>query len=166
LIIVRPLAYRQRKGARLLYRKPTYLLCTDPNLDEAKLLQAYVWRWEIEVNFREEKTLLGVGEAQVRTPAAVERVPCFQVAAYSFLLLAERMVRHPLERIPQPRWRRKAEPRTGRISTGELVRMLRAEIWGKALGVENFSGFVKQKQRATKPEKLENTLSSAICYTS
>ena len=166
LIIVRPLAYRRRKGARLLYRKPAYLICTDPNLDEAQLLQAYVWRWEIELNFREEKTLLGVGEAQVRTPAAVERVPSFQVAAYSFLLLAERMVRHPLERIPQPRWRRKEAKRTGRISTGELVRMLRAEIWGKALGVENFSGFVKQKRCATKPEKLENALSSAICYAS
>jgi hypothetical protein len=32
--------------------------------------------------------VLGVGEAQVRTKAAVETVPCFVVAAYAFLLLA------------------------------------------------------------------------------
>lgn len=28
-----------------------------------------LWRWGIEVNFRDEKTLLGTGEAQVRTAA-------------------------------------------------------------------------------------------------
>jgi hypothetical protein len=28
---------------------------------------AYLWRWEIEVNFREEKTLIGCGQSQVRT---------------------------------------------------------------------------------------------------
>lgn len=32
IVIVRPLAYRPRKGARLLYRNPAYLLCTDPRL--------------------------------------------------------------------------------------------------------------------------------------
>ncbi|MDR2051685.1 MAG: hypothetical protein LBQ63_07950, partial [Deltaproteobacteria bacterium] len=38
------------------YRNPAYLLCTDPDLPVERLLQAYLWRWEIELNFRDEKT--------------------------------------------------------------------------------------------------------------
>jgi len=89
LVVVRPLAYRPRKGAKLLYREPAYLLCTDTALPLEQLLQAYLWRWEVEVNFRDEKHVLGVGEAQVRTRAAVENVPAFICASYAFMLLAE-----------------------------------------------------------------------------
>jgi hypothetical protein len=41
-------------------------------------LQAYFDRWQIEVNHREEKDSLGVGQAQVRSKA-------FAVAAHSAL---------------------------------------------------------------------------------
>jgi hypothetical protein len=41
LVVIAPLGYRLRKGHRMLYRKPAYLLCTDPDLDLALLLQAY-----------------------------------------------------------------------------------------------------------------------------
>ncbi len=88
VVVVRPLAYRLSKGARLLYRNPAYLLCTDPNLPLDRLLQAYLWHWEVELNFRDEKTVIGAGEAQVRTEAAIEAVPAFVVAAYAFMLLA------------------------------------------------------------------------------
>jgi DDE superfamily endonuclease len=46
LVVIRPLAYRPRKGSRLLYREPAYLLCTDPNLPLDRLLQSYLWRWK------------------------------------------------------------------------------------------------------------------------
>jgi hypothetical protein len=58
LLIVRPIAYRVRQGAKLDYHAPAYLLCTDPALSPQQILQAYLWRWEIEVNFRDEKTLI------------------------------------------------------------------------------------------------------------
>ena len=32
LIIIAPLAYRPRKGAKLLYRQPAYLICRDPSM--------------------------------------------------------------------------------------------------------------------------------------
>lgn len=63
IVIIRPLAYRPSKGAKLMYRNPAYLICSDTQLSLDRLLQAYLWRWEIEVNFRDEKTILGVGEA-------------------------------------------------------------------------------------------------------
>jgi hypothetical protein len=47
LLIVRPVAYRLRKGAHLSYRNPAYLICTDRTLSSQQILQAYLWRWEI-----------------------------------------------------------------------------------------------------------------------
>jgi hypothetical protein len=48
LILIEPLAYRLREGGKLLYREPAYLICTDPALPLAEVLQAYLWRWGIE----------------------------------------------------------------------------------------------------------------------
>ena len=42
----------------------------------------------LRVNFREEKTLLGAGQAQVRTPDSVAGAPALTVASYAMLLLA------------------------------------------------------------------------------
>ena len=59
LIVIAPLAYRPTKHCRVLYRRPAYLICTDPSASIQELLQAYVWRWDIEVNFRDEKNPAG-----------------------------------------------------------------------------------------------------------
>ena len=60
LVVVKPLGYRLRKGSKLLYRQPAFLLCTDPELDLQTLVQAYVDRWEIECHHRDEKSFIGV----------------------------------------------------------------------------------------------------------
>jgi hypothetical protein len=65
LVVIAPLAYRPRKGSRLLYRRPAYLICTDPSLSLKKVIQYFLWRWGIEVNFRDEK-LAGDLVMQVR----------------------------------------------------------------------------------------------------
>ena len=54
----------------------------------AILLQEYFDRWGIEVNHRDEKEILGVGEAQVWNEKSVTKVPALLVAMYSWLLLA------------------------------------------------------------------------------
>jgi hypothetical protein len=43
--------YRLREGSKLLYRQPAFLICTDSTLSVQHLLQSYLWRWDIEVNF-------------------------------------------------------------------------------------------------------------------
>jgi hypothetical protein len=37
------------------------------------------------VNFREEKAIIGTGEAQVRTPSSNQHLPAVTVAAYAIL---------------------------------------------------------------------------------
>jgi len=161
LIVIRPLAYRPTMKSRLLYRDPAYLICTDPGLPVELVLQAYLWRWEIEVTFREEKTLLGLGEAQVRTYPAVESVPTFIAAVYAYLHLAAVLagIRTPI--LPRPKWRR-PKP-NDRCTTGNLIALLRSELWGRALGVV-FRGFDDQRQRITKPPKIHNQAAVAAIY--
>ena len=112
LVVIAPLGYRPRKGSRLLYRRPAYLIATDTAMSPQQIVQHYLWRWDIEVNFRDQKTLLGVGQAQVRHPRSVEAVPQLLVAAYAGLLLAARQAYGPAgfpDALPPPKWRQALE---------------------------------------------------------
>ncbi len=164
LVVIAPLAYRLRQGSKLLYRQPAFLLCTDENLDPQLLITTYFQRWDIEVNFRDEKTLLGVGQAQVRSPHSVQSAPAFTVAAYALLLLATHRAfartRHGL--LPRPKWIHAAP--TARISTQHAIHQLRAEVWGRGLGLDHFSGFAPPQPSTTKPQNCTFPLASALCY--
>jgi hypothetical protein len=165
IVVIAPLGYRLRRGSRILYRQPAYLLCTDPNLPIEQVLQEYLWRWDIEVNLRDEKCLLGVSEAQLRQPEAVQRQPAGAVAAYAFLLLAAHDAyghngRPPS--VPLPRWRRHAPPR--RPTTGQLVSQLRVELWSQCLRRETLSHFRSHSPHDHKSHKLGAHLASAVFY--
>jgi hypothetical protein len=144
LIVIRPLGYRLTKGSRMLYREPAYLICTETELDINIILQSYLWRWEIEVDFREEKTLLGCGQAQVRNPNSAESLPAFVAAMYGLLHLASHRVNTKPNTLmlPRPKWYPKKDEK--RITTGDLLNNLRAQLWAKATEL-NFSDFVKNQ---------------------
>jgi DDE superfamily endonuclease len=128
LIAIAPVPYRLTKSGRLYYRSPAYLLAQATELSSEVLLQKYFDRWQIEVNHREEKDILGVGQAQVRSPNSVPRQPAFVVAAYSALLLAGIKCFEDQRNgsfIPLPKWRRHAK----RPSCLDLVQILRKELW-------------------------------------
>src|SRR5262249_29276455 len=161
LVVIAPLAYRPRKGSRIRYRDPAFLICTDPTLPVEQIVQYYFWRWDIEVNFRDEKTLLGVGQAQVHHANSCQSVPAFQVAAYSMLLLAAGRI-HDSDLLPLPKWRARLKPE--RVSTQRLLQSLRFEVWGRGLGVGNFTGFSCNSTPAENPEKLLGSLPSAVLY--
>ena len=164
LVVIAPLAYRLRKGSKLLYRDPAYLICTDQTLDPRQIIEAYFQRWDIEVNFREEKTLLGVGQAQVRADASVESVPALSVAAYAMLLLAtQRAFANSTDGLlPQPKWASTSKPL--RTPTQQMLHQLRAEVWSRGLGIDNFSDFASQSQADAKSHKCTLPLASAVFY--
>lgn len=165
LVIVRPLAYRPATGRSLLHRDPVYLICTDLNLDLDRLIQAYLWRWEIEVGFRDQKTLLGSGQAQVRTSAGVERVPALIAAACGFMHLALTKSSpdgNGIAHLPRPRWQ-KLRPGQ-RCTTQQAINTLRAELWGQALGVRNLGDFVKRRQMLAKHRKTTQDPTGALFY--
>jgi len=166
LLVIRPLHYRLSRNSPFLYHNPSYLLCTDPNLPLDQFLQHYLHRWEIELNFRDEKTLLGMEQPQVRIPQAVASAPAFFTAAYAFLLLAA----HHTDGIPQrlqsltPKWR--PQQPNHRPSTAELISLLRQELWGLAIQTNHFSGFANPSPPTTKPQNLHRLLYSlhSACF--
>ena len=165
LVIVAPLAYRLSARSKLLYRRPAYLICTDPTLPPAEILRAYVSRWDIEVNFRDEKSLLGLDEAQVRTPASARLAPALAAIAYAFLLLAsiKAFGPHTLPTaLPLPKWRR-SDPPT-RATTAQLMNLLRFELWASPMQSTNFSDFMANGPRSLRQDKSLPPLTTALLY--
>lgn len=163
LVVIKPLRYRLNKRSRLLYRQPAFLIVTDPDMSLEDVVQRYVWRWEIELNFRDEKTLLGVGDPQVFNSQSVERVPQFQVALYGLLLLAARQAfgDAPLpDAIPPPKWRRnRPKPRA---TTQDLLQHLRNELWGDALQAKSFYRVCSTQPQHHTRQKLHPSLTAAV----
>jgi hypothetical protein len=165
VVVIAPLGYRLRKNGRLLYRQPACLICTDADLPVARIVQEYLWRWDIEVNFRDEKTLVGVSEAQVTHPEAVLRHPSSAVAAYALLLLAAHDVYGHDQlppSVPLPKWRRGEPPR--RPTTGLLLSQLRVELWSYCLRPESLSHFTCASPSEQNPDKFDLSLASAIFH--
>jgi hypothetical protein len=165
VVVIAPLGYRLKKGGKLLYRQPAYLICTDPDVPLAELLQEYLWRWDIEVNFKDEKCLLGVSEAQVREEEAVRRQPACAVAAYALLLLAAHQTYGPDRlppSVPLAKWRRREPPR--RATTGLLINQLRVELWSRHLRPESLSHFRSASRTHHKSDKPSTDLASALFY--
>jgi hypothetical protein len=127
LIVIAPTPYRKSKSRKLYYRDPAYLLTTDLHSPVKQLLQIYFDRWQIEVNHREEKDTLGVGQAQLWNAISVPKQPVLAVAAYSALLLAS-LQAFGAERgtayAQLPKWRRNAR----RPSCLDLITLLRKEM--------------------------------------
>jgi hypothetical protein len=126
VIVIAPTPYRRRRGGKWYYRAPAYLLTTDLKSPATALIQIYLDRWQIEVNHREEKDTLGVGQAQLWNEQSVPKQPVLAVAAYSALLLAGLQAFGPARTelyAPLPAWRHSAR----RPSCLDLVALLRTE---------------------------------------
>lgn len=164
LVVIEPVPYRLTKKSKLERREPAFLICTAPDMPLEELLQAYLWRWDIEVNFRDEKTLLKVGQAQVRSEPSNQNAPALAVAAYSMLLLAS-IKTYGAEGKPDtfknPKWyKRKTE---ARATTNELINQLRYEMWASALR-SNFSALSQSTPSDQKAGKCDIPLGSAAFF--
>jgi hypothetical protein len=173
VVVIAPVGYRLRAGAKLLYRQPAYLICTDPQMSLEQILQYYLWRWDIEVNHRDEKQFIGVGQAQVRSIRSADRDPTFAVASYAMLLLAAAQTygHQTSTGLPVPKWR--AGHPKNRLSTQDLIAQLRQELWGHALNElenqaitapRNSGHFASELQPVTKCPESRPTLASAALY--
>ena len=165
--VIAPVGYRPRNGSQALYRQPAYLIWADPKLGLENFLQYYLWRWDVKVNHRDEKQMVGVGEAQVRSPQSVDRQPAHAVASYATLLLAAARAfgvdaSHGL--IAPPKWRNRRSK--NRLTTQELIQQLRREVWAYAIDQldANSEDFVTTSSANAKSLKHQLPLTSAVIY--
>ena len=64
--------------------------------------------------------------------------------------------------LPAPKWAADTAPT--RFSTQRAIHQLRAEVWGRGLGLPNFSDFAALSTPNAKPEKFAPDLCSAVLY--
>lgn len=167
LIVIRPLAYRKSKHSRLLYRQPAYLISTDLTTPLQQLVQAYFWRWDIEVNHRDEKQLIGLGHAQVRSTRSAERVPAFAVACYAILLISAARcfglaASDPV--IALPKWLSGSTRKPTRLSTRQILRRLRSEHRIAPVHPPNFYDFASAVARHMKLPKHAVSIHQALDF--
>jgi hypothetical protein len=125
LIVIAPIPYI--RGGRRNYKQPAYLLLKDQDIPLEMVIQDYLDHWQIEYNHRDEKAVLGVGEAQVRNEKSVSKQPAFHVAVYSALLLANIQAygdQNHTDFGDRPGWR----PLPKRNTIRALVGLMRATI--------------------------------------
>jgi len=104
-----------------------------------------------------------VGQGQVWNPLAVTRLPQFQVAIYSLLLLAS-ILAYGFQRtatyLPLPKWRRKSI----RPSVLDLLNLLRDQIFARqtqdqaASNIGDFATPAQADANASKPPLGSETL--------
>jgi len=157
VVVIAPLRFKKRKNGPWRYTKPTCLVCTDACMPVEELIQAYFWRWGIEVNFKEEKQLFGAGHAQVRTAPSVSSAPAVCIATYAALLLAGLRTYGFHSKPPSvrpPKWyTRKNSLRT---TSSDLIKQLHQELLLSATG--NFSPLAFGSRPNVNTEKLSSGL--------
>jgi len=129
LIVIAPLHYRLTERSKILYRRPAYLLISDPNYPAHMAIQHYFHRWEIEVNHRDAKDSFGVGDAQVTNPRSVARQFNFAAFVYSLLTLASwdsYGYSRTTNYTPRPKWRNDQRCRPSAL---DLLSQFRQELW-------------------------------------
>ena len=140
VLVVKPLRYKRHQNDSWHYKQPAYLVCTNASLPVEQLLQAYFWRWGIEVNFKETKQLFGVGQAQVRGPRSVQSAPSVCIAAYSALWLAAIRTygfdQKTSSSLCPPKWYPQKVQR--RLTCSDLLQEIRYHLL--RFGISNFSG--------------------------
>ena len=167
LAVIAPVGYRLGKNSKLLYRQPAYLICLDPELPLVKIVQYYLWRWPIEGNHRDEKQVVGVGEAQVRAEQSVDRQPAFAVVSYTMLRLAG-VQAFGLEAtecpVPPPKWR-SSSTKQG-LSIQDLIQQLRREVWAYAIDQlsSGSGGFTTTLEPVLKLSECQLPLAPAAVY--
>ena len=144
LIVLAPIPYRRHKTGRLSYRDAAYLLTTDLETSVGVLIQKYLDRWQIEVNFEEEKRDMGLGQAQVWSKRSISRVPGFLVASYGAMMLSSVILygdkRYDGDFPLLPKWRKASQ----RPSCLDIMTRLRYEIAYSPGKFKKFGTFISK----------------------
>ncbi len=155
IVVIAPLRYRKRQHGPWSYTQPAYLVCSQSDLPVVELIQAYFWRWGIEVNFKEEKQIFGTGQAQVRTTPSVATAPAVAIASYAAILLAGLRAygfhAHPPAHSPPKWYPSKSRPR---VTCSALLAQVRQDLVLQA--VRNFSPLAPRHATEANPEKSKH----------
>jgi hypothetical protein len=151
LIAIRPRPFRPSPKAKLYLKEPAYLLTTATDICLTYAVRIYFCRWGIEDNFRDEKSIVGVNDAQVQCPQSVSRYIPFATAVYSLMMLtclSELGPTRTSDYHRHARWRNRPQTRP---SARDMIRLLQKDR-EKLVQQESTNSF-RQKQIALRSAK-------------
>lgn len=131
LIVIRPREFRPSANSKTYYKEPAYLLTTAVDICATYAVRAYFGRGGIEDNFRDEKSIVRVNDAQVRCPESAKRYIPYATAIYSLMLMTSLMELGPTRTADyhrNPRWRKREQPRP---SARDIMKLLKAHRAGE-----------------------------------
>ena len=149
-------AAKQERLRLVLVRDPAgkwrdlALVCTDPKLTVAEVIEGYCRRWSIELTFHDCKQHLGLSDPQVRTGPSVERAHAMAYWCYSLTILW--YADHP--GLPAPERDRPWYPTEVGPTFTEMLGTLRLALWQGRI----FGECGDPSGRSISPEMLQTLL--------
>lgn len=136
--------------------KTQALLCTDLTITPEQIVQWFVWRWNIEVTFREVREHLGVETQRQWSDKAIARTTPVLLGLFSLVtLLANCHAHHGKIPVRSTAWYAKPLP-----TFSDALAVVRYQLWLMGGFGMSHAGVPVLKLR---PAVLER-LSSALCY--
>jgi hypothetical protein len=132
--------------------EPQALLCTDPARDPLQIVRWFVWRWQVEVTFREARDHLGVETQRQWSDRAIARTtPCLLALFSLVTLLAAHLGHRARLQVSASAWYRKKRP-----TFSDTLAAVRRQFW--------FEQGLLTSRHSTEPAKLRPALREGIAY--
>ena len=136
--------------------QPQAFLATDPDVDQADILQWFVHRWQVEVTFEETRAHLGVETQRQWSDLAIARTTPALLALFSIVTLwAHDLDARNALRPRTAAWYPKSKP-----TFSDAIAAVRREIW------HHHSSFMSRKSRQIIkiPDDLWRRMANALCF--
>lgn len=137
--------------------KSQALLCTDPSVSPAQIVQWFILRWQLEVTLEEVRAHLGVETQRQWSDKAIARTTPALLGLFSLVTL---LAHHSLQRgklpIRQAAWYSKAAP-----TFADALAMVRQSLWQHLL----FSMCKRTRDVQKRSEHQIKRLTLALSYT-
>ncbi len=133
------------------------LLCTDPAISPAQIIEWFVLRWQIEVTFQETRAHLGVETQRQWSDRAISRTTPVLLGLFSWITLAAHLLRD--RRLATPRsaaWYVKSAP-----TFIDAIALVRRHLW---LASETFCTSPQKPDMREIPTPMFNRFIESLTY--
>jgi DDE superfamily endonuclease len=135
---------------------PQALLCTDPTVDPARVVDWFVLRWQLEATFQEARRHLGVETQRQWSDLAIRRTTPALLGLFSLVTLyAHRRFTADAAAVRRAAWYAKARP-----TFADALALTRRELWAHA----GFRTSPAGPDLVLIPRSLVDRLTDTLCY--
>jgi hypothetical protein len=135
---------------------PQALLCTDPSVDPAQVVDWFVLRWQLEATFQEARRHLGVESQRQWSDLAIRRATPALLGLFSLATLyAHRRFTDGSTAVRRAAWYAKAHP-----TFADALALTRRDLWAHA----GFRTSPTDPDLVLIPRSLAERLTDTLCY--